>query len=58
MPKKSEMHEFKMDLFNNGYPEEFLWFQQNYRMTLDELATYESFYVVKRYVILKLYGLR
>ena len=30
----SDPHEFKMGLFVNGYPEEFLLFMQNFNMTL------------------------
>ena len=35
MLEKSGIYEFKMDLFDNGYPEEILLFQRNYRIMLD-----------------------
>ena len=34
--KKSDPYEFKMALFDNGYPEYFLLFIQNFNMTLKE----------------------
>ena len=35
MLEKSDMNEFKMNLFDNGDPEQFLLFVQNYKMTLE-----------------------
>ena len=33
-PEKSDLYEFKMALFNNGNPEEFLLFVCNFNMTI------------------------
>ena len=39
MSEKSDMYEFIMALFDNGYSEEFLLFQWNYKMMLDVSVT-------------------
>ena len=41
MPK-SDLYEFKMCLFNNGKPEEFLLFVRNFNMTLVASGTLEA----------------
>ena len=33
------MYRFRMELFDNGQPEEFLLFKQNYKMALDAWGT-------------------
>ena len=37
--EKSGIHELKMALFDNGDPEELLWFIQNYEMMLEASGT-------------------
>ena len=39
---KLEIHEFKMALFDNGEPEEFLLFIRNLKMTLEASGTIKS----------------
>ena len=38
----SDLHEFKMSLFDNGDPEEFLLFFSNFNMTLTESGMLEA----------------
>ena len=38
----SDLYEFKMSLFYNGYPEEFLLFVHNFNMTLAASGTLEA----------------
>ena len=37
--EESDVYEFKMALFDNGYPEEFLLFMRNFKMTLEASGT-------------------
>ena len=39
MSQRSELYEFKMALFNNGEPEEFLLFIRNFNMNLEASGT-------------------
>ena len=39
MLDQSVNYEFKKALFDNGDPEDFICFQQNYKMTLEESGT-------------------
>ena len=39
--EKSDMYEFIMAFFENGYPEEFIFFQRNYKKSLDISGTLE-----------------
>ena len=42
MSEKLDLYEFKMDLFDNGYPEEFLLFFCNLNMTLELSGTLKA----------------
>ena len=40
--EKFDLYEFKMALFDNGEPEEFLLFIRNFKMTLEASGTLKS----------------